>query len=92
MILTIDDTQDFAASLATLRKLHGLTQAEVADRLAVAKSQISHYECGRLSPTLQTANRHLAALGYQLAIIPLDKIPTETGPESPLPAERVPPR
>ena len=38
--------------IAELRKLHGLSQAELAKRIHTSANTVSSYECGRRSPDL----------------------------------------
>lgn len=53
-----------------LRKKVGFSQAEVAHRAKVSQPMIARLEAGdpRRTPTLETINRILAALGYQLVL------------------------
>jgi len=44
----------------------GLTQAELAQRVASARSQISRYERGDVLPSLETLRRLLRACGLEL--------------------------
>lgn len=41
------------ARLAALREKHGLTQEQVADRVGVDKTAVSHWECGISRPDVQ---------------------------------------
>jgi transcriptional regulator with XRE-family HTH domain len=41
-----------------LRKIFGLSQAQVAEAIGVGKPSISHYESGRRIPTGETALRY----------------------------------
>ena len=44
----------------------GLTQAELAERGAIARSQISRYEQGSVLPSLETLRRLVRACGLEL--------------------------
>jgi transcriptional regulator with XRE-family HTH domain len=44
----------------------GLTQAELAQRVGTARSQISRYECGDVLPSLETLRRLIRACGLEL--------------------------
>jgi transcriptional regulator with XRE-family HTH domain len=44
----------------------GLTQAELADRAAIARSQISRYERGSVLPSLEALRRLVRACGLEL--------------------------
>jgi DNA-binding XRE family transcriptional regulator len=77
-VIPIDDSKDLAEAAFLLRRLGGLTQAEVATAIGVHPARISEVESGRRKVSLRVAMRHLGALGYGLAIVPLD----QDGPES----------
>ncbi len=44
----------------------GLTQAELAERVGTARSQISRYERGDVLPSLETLRRLIRACGLEL--------------------------
>ncbi len=67
---TPGNSQTFAEKLRQQRRRRGWTQAELAGRLQVRQSAISHWESGRERPTLE----HLLIL---LALFP-DLLPTLT--------------
>lgn len=46
----------------------GLTQAELAERAGTARSQISRYERGDVSPSLETLRRLIRACGLELGV------------------------
>ena len=52
--------------LLALRKKHGFSQQELADRLSVSRQTISNWECGNGAPSLDRA-AELAAL-YQISL------------------------
>ena len=52
--------------LLALRKKHGFSQQELADRLSVSRQTISNWECGNGAPSLDQA-AELAAL-YQISL------------------------
>lgn len=60
-----------ATLLARARDESGLTQSEVARRAGTSRPTLSAYEHGRTSPTLDTAQRVLAATGHELAAVPV---------------------
>lgn len=51
-----------AQTLAELRRAHGLSQRELAERLGVSQAQVARTEAACL-PTLRSLTRYLAALG-----------------------------
>ena len=61
---------EIAHLIHDLREKVGLSQAEVARRAKVSQPMIARLENGdpRRTPTLETINRILAALGYQLVL------------------------
>lgn len=56
----------FSAVLRRLRKQSGLTQAQLADRLAIAKSTISMYEVGAREPDADTMREIAAVFGVDM--------------------------
>lgn len=46
----------------------GLTQAEVARRVGTTQAAVARVERGRVSPTVRTLRRLLAATGHELAL------------------------
>jgi len=57
--------------LASVREESGLTQTDLAERSRTSRPTLSAYEHGRISPTLETFERILAAAGFRLGAIPL---------------------
>jgi transcriptional regulator with XRE-family HTH domain len=57
-----------AALLRSVRRRHGLTQAQLAERAGTSQPVISAYEHGRRDPTYATLRRLVAASGEQLKI------------------------
>lgn len=49
-----------------LRKVRGLTQTQLADKLNVGRATVSNYEIGRRSPHLKELERIASALGVGL--------------------------
>lgn len=63
--------------LAKIRRGEGLTQAALAGRLFLTDGAISQRETGHTMPGLEEADRHARALGYRIALIPLQDHPRE---------------
>ena len=59
-----------AALLSRAREAAGLSKTDLAARAGTSRPTLSAYEHGRVSPTLATAERILAAAGYRLIITP----------------------
>ena len=57
--------------LVDARKRHGLTQQELAERAGMTQANISRIERDKVSPSLQTLNRLLEAMGETLQIAAL---------------------
>jgi len=55
--------------LVDARRAAGLSQAELARRAGTSRPTLSAYEHGRTVPTLRTAQRVLAAAGFELVAI-----------------------
>jgi len=55
--------------LTEARERAGLTRAELARRSATSRPTLSAYEHGRVSPTLDTLERVVAATGHRLEIV-----------------------
>jgi transcriptional regulator with XRE-family HTH domain len=56
--------------LAAARRAAGLSQQELARRAGTSRTTLSAYEHGARSPTLDTAQRLLAAAGAEFALVP----------------------
>lgn len=52
----------FSSRLTVLRKVHGLTQQALADKVCLHVNQIKRYEAGKSQPTLDTLVRLAKAL------------------------------
>jgi transcriptional regulator with XRE-family HTH domain len=60
-------TQDL---LERARRLAGLSRAELARRAGASRPTLAAYAAGSKSPTLSTAERIVAAAGFELDIVP----------------------
>jgi transcriptional regulator with XRE-family HTH domain len=58
------------ATLRTLRRRTGQTQAEVAAITGIPVTVLSAYERGRRQPGIDAAARVVAALGYRVEFVP----------------------
>lgn len=56
----------YGSFLRSVRTSRGLTQAQLAEFAGLSQPNLSAYENDRRMPTLEVANRILAACGYQL--------------------------
>ena len=56
---------DVGARLASLRRLHGVSQRSVAERADLAPSYLSRIETGRIQPTFPTVMRILESIGSE---------------------------
>ncbi|HEU0302954.1 MAG TPA: helix-turn-helix transcriptional regulator [Gaiellaceae bacterium] len=54
--------------LRTVRRRHGLTQRQLADRARTSQAAISRLERGRVSPTVDTLRELLDLMGEQLEL------------------------
>lgn len=50
------------------RKMHGMTQAELAKRTGIPRSNITRFESGSYNPSLELLVRIAAALGMNLQV------------------------
>jgi transcriptional regulator with XRE-family HTH domain len=57
--------------LSTAREAAGLSKTDLAKRARTSRPTLSAYEHGRVSPTLDTVERILAATGHRLTVAPL---------------------
>lgn len=60
-----------AGLISVVREAAGLSKADLARRAGTSRTTLSAYEHGRVSPTLETAERILAAAGYRLTTTPI---------------------
>jgi transcriptional regulator with XRE-family HTH domain len=54
--------------LRRAREARGLTQGELAARAGTSQEQVSRWESGKRSPTVDQLARLLAVLGYELTL------------------------
>ena len=59
---------DPGALLRDSRDAAGLTQTELASRAGTTQAAVARVERGRVSPTIRTLQRLLAATGHELAL------------------------
>lgn len=52
--------------IGKLRKLKGLTQAQLAEKIEVTQAYLGHLEQGRKSPSLETLEKIATALKIQI--------------------------
>lgn len=57
--------------LTAAREAAGLSKTDLAERARTSRPTLSAYEHGRVSPTLETVERILAATGHRLATSPV---------------------
>ena len=60
-----------SALLSKARQAAGLSKTDLAQRSGTSRPTLSAYEHGRVSPTLATAERILAAAGHRLTAAPV---------------------
>ena len=75
-------TVNFPEHLAELRKLKGLTQQQLAEKIGVHVAQIRRYEAGSSQPTLDVIRSLTVALGVSADQLLIDK--EERGPDDDL--------
>ena len=68
---------DLGSALRLLREAAGLTQAELAQKAGMGKSQLSKYENGKELPKLETLERLLEVLDTEPADLVLYRAPLE---------------
>lgn len=61
--------------IKTLRKEHGWSQGELADKAGADARQVSRYENGRITPSLDAAMRLAEAFNVSLDYLTFDDIP-----------------
>lgn len=83
-MIPVDTPKDLADALGLLRRLARITQTAVGAELGTTPQRIGVYERGEMTANAKTVIRHLAVLGYRLAIVPLDQDGPETGLRSTL--------
>ena len=59
----------FSEKLSGLRQQAGLTQAELAKKLAISKSAVSMYECGKREPELDLLERIADVFGVSVSAL-----------------------
>jgi len=67
--------------LSSLRLRAGLTQSDIAEKVAVSRQHISNIETGATSPTLQLLEHYLEVCGASLAEFFYGPLPVNQTPE-----------
>jgi transcriptional regulator with XRE-family HTH domain len=67
------------AELRTLRVMLGIRHEDIARRAHVNESSVSYWECGHRSPHLDKLRPYAAAVGFDLALVPLEPDSTASG-------------
>lgn len=62
----IADHDNMLAELIKLRRMHGLSQEEVGERMGVSQPRVSQFERYDSNPTLDAVRRYAAAVGARL--------------------------
>jgi len=62
----VDSHDDLMTRLVEQRKLHELTQAEVAERMGVSQPTVAAFERYDANPTLSTIRRYALAVGASI--------------------------
>lgn len=65
-----ENAYDIALQVIDLRKQHGLTQKQLAERCGIDQADISRIERGSTSPTVRTLQRVAEALDADLRLVP----------------------
>jgi len=66
MVQVALDTRRLLRQLADEREVAGLTQAEVAARMATSQPAVARMEAGEIDPKLSTVDRYAKALGKSM--------------------------
>ena len=64
----MNSPKEIGEYIKQLRKLKGLTQANVAEHIGIKSSTYAQFETGRTNMTLATINRIADVLGYDLQV------------------------
>lgn len=70
-MIRIDSPEQVAAALQFMRGISGMSQRELAAAGGFQQAQIHWWEHDERRPQIATLTRLLAAMGYQLAIVPM---------------------
>jgi transcriptional regulator with XRE-family HTH domain len=76
----MDKNNGLGQTIKALRKLRGMTQAQLAELAGVERTSITNIERGNQTLTVLTINAIAAALGYQVRVQFVLAKPTESCP------------
>ncbi len=81
--------EQFGEQLSAARKAKGYTQEQLAEKLAVSRTNISRWESGKMTPDLDTVKRLSQILDYNFFAINSASAPAEEAPapETPSPVQ-----
>ena len=64
----MDEEFSLLSALIKARVASGLTQEQVADRMATSQGNVARLETGKVTPSLKTLKRYARATGHRLRI------------------------
>lgn len=64
----MDKTNGLGKTIKALRKMRGMTQAQLATAAGLERTSITNIETGKQTLSVQTINAIAAALGYQVKV------------------------
>jgi transcriptional regulator with XRE-family HTH domain len=70
--------EDFKAALVEMRERHGLTQAQVGERLGISQEAVSKFESYDSNPTLASIRRYALAIDARLRLEVIDDATPDT--------------
>lgn len=77
----------FFLSLREVREARGITREELAERMGIHLVMLAHYELGEARPGWLRIRDWLAALGYEIQLVPKDATERSRGKRTWLPEE-----
>lgn len=86
----VENTRALMEDLVAVRKQHGLSQVELADRMGVSQSAVAQLERYDANPTIASIERYAIAVGARVAITVVSDrdgwVPIRKGRATPLKA------
>lgn len=64
----VENTRGLVEDLTSVRKEHGLSQSELAERMGVSQSAVAQFERYDANPTIASVERYAIAVGARIAI------------------------
>jgi len=80
-IKIVENSDDLGKALRSTRKERRIVQQDLADVIGLSRTAVIDLETGKSKPYFETVQKAAVALGYRIALVPLEAVPYIKGYE-----------